>query len=293
MLVLRFPPIPMVPIHMCQGCTQMNSIRLVLVAFLVMAMVSCSEQSGITVPDANRSETELSDVLPFRLMSMTEIYFDFGSALPNSVFFPLTGLTDWTVSGRDCCIRDDVVELYVNRCYIGTIDSRGGDFGTHEWVSFDLRLPPGDYEVEYRNVISSTGPSGWYARLEDAPFGSIEGALVPECFVGMIDIKPGSWPNSINRKANGVTPVAILGSEHFDVTGIDIGSLMFAGAMAPEHDLGDPDVYMGHLQDVNGDGYMDLVTHWRTRDLLLPDDATEACMLGDYFYACDAVRIVK
>jgi hypothetical protein len=40
-----------------------------------------------------------------------------------------------------------------------------------------------------------------------------------------IDIKPGSCPNSWNRESNGVLPVAILGTEDFDVTDIDVASL--------------------------------------------------------------------
>ena len=40
-----------------------------------------------------------------------------------------------------------------------------------------------------------------------------------------IDIKPGSCPNSWNRESNGVLPVAILGTEDFDVTQIDVSSV--------------------------------------------------------------------
>ncbi|MFC1712372.1 hypothetical protein ACFL6S_01820 [Candidatus Poribacteria bacterium] len=37
-----------------------------------------------------------------------------------------------------------------------------------------------------------------------------------------VDIKPGSCPNPFSGKSHGVTPVAILGSETYDVTSIDI-----------------------------------------------------------------------
>ncbi len=57
-----------------------------------------------------------------------------------------------------------------------------------------------------------------------------------------IDIKPGSDPNSINLKSKGVIPVAILGSAIFDVTYVDVTTLVFAGA-SPAHDLNDPLVY--------------------------------------------------
>src|SRR5207245_457277 len=45
-----------------------------------------------------------------------------------------------------------------------------------------------------------------------------------------IDIKPGSFPNSINTKNEGVVPVAILGGTGIDVTLVDLTTLKFAGA---------------------------------------------------------------
>jgi hypothetical protein len=46
-----------------------------------------------------------------------------------------------------------------------------------------------------------------------------------------IDIKPGSYPNSINLCSHGVVPVAILSGDGFDATTIDPTSVMFAGAL--------------------------------------------------------------
>jgi hypothetical protein len=47
-----------------------------------------------------------------------------------------------------------------------------------------------------------------------------------------VDIKPGSCPNPLNVKSKGVLPVAILGTEDFDVGMIDPTSIMLAGVSA-------------------------------------------------------------
>lgn len=105
-----------------------------------------------------------------------------------------------------------------------------------------------------------------------------------------IDIKPGSFPNSINRQNNGNVPVAILSSAVFDATTIDRSTVVFAGAY--------PLSIGKSPQDVNGDGLLDVVLHFSTQNLnLLPGD-TEACLAGKTlngqdFNGCDSVRIVK
>jgi hypothetical protein len=92
-----------------------------------------------------------------------------------------------------------------------------------------------------------------------------------------IDIKPGTTPNVVNLYALGVLPVAILGSAGFDVTSIDVATVRFGpAAAAPAHDLLDPETYLDHLQDVNADGFLDLMTHFRIQALGLNCDMTEA-----------------
>ena len=113
-----------------------------------------------------------------------------------------------------------------------------------------------------------------------------------------IDIKPGSDPNSINLKSKGVVPVAILGSAIFDVTDVDVTTLVFGPCSAtPAHDLADPVVYADHLQDVNLDGYLDLVCHFKTQELGLVKGDTDATLTGEtndgvIIYGTDDVNIV-
>ncbi len=95
-----------------------------------------------------------------------------------------------------------------------------------------------------------------------------------------IDIKPNSDPNSINTRSMGVVPVAILGTESFDVTTVDVATLMFGNA-SPAHDLSDPDTYNEHIQDVNGDGFDDLVSHYKQKEIGIGCGDTEATLTGN------------
>ena len=113
-----------------------------------------------------------------------------------------------------------------------------------------------------------------------------------------IDIKPGSDPNSINLKSKGLIPVAILGSADFDVTDVDVTSLAFGpDGASTAHDLNDPLVYADHLQDVNFDGYVDLVCHFRTQETGILPSAISAMLTfdttgGDHIEVYDSVNIV-
>jgi len=112
-----------------------------------------------------------------------------------------------------------------------------------------------------------------------------------------IDIKPGSDPNSINcGNANGVIAVAILTTGTFDATTVDHRTVTFAGAGETHVDkkTGEP---RRHAEDVDGDGDIDLVFHFRLGDTSLTCASTEAALQGETFAGqpitgADYVRMV-
>lgn len=71
-----------------------------------------------------------------------------------------------------------------------------------------------------------------------------------------IDIKPGSDSNCFNINDHGVIPVSILGSDAFDVTNIDPGSLNFNGLGVRVRGNKGP---LCNFEDANGDDYLDMV----------------------------------
>jgi len=108
-----------------------------------------------------------------------------------------------------------------------------------------------------------------------------------ECIVEIsIDIKPGSDPNSINVKKMGLVPLAILGSDTFDVSIVDYANVGFgpSGALP---------IHMS-LEDVNDDGFIDLVLLYVQQETGIVKGDTEACVTGELdgqpFSGCDAIK---
>jgi hypothetical protein len=107
-----------------------------------------------------------------------------------------------------------------------------------------------------------------------------------------VDIAPGSYPNSINLKSKGIIPVAVLTTDTFDATQIDWETVIFGpGGATESHDR-------SHVQDVDGDGDMDVVFHFNTQDSGIACDDTDATLTGETFggvtvTGSDSVKIVK
>jgi cysteine-rich repeat protein len=107
----------------------------------------------------------------------------------------------------------------------------------------------------------------------------------------VIDIKPGSDPNAINPMQMGLVPVAILGSDSFDVDDVDPDSLAFGPSGATRAHPNGP-----HYDDVNEDGFTDLLAHFTVKETGIAFGDVEACLTGTImavpFEACDDIKTV-
>ncbi len=95
-----------------------------------------------------------------------------------------------------------------------------------------------------------------------------------------IDIKPGSFPNSINLGSRGVVAVAIFSTPEFDATTIDPAMVTLANALVALKGKGVP---MASVADVNDDGLSDLVVHIDTETLELSAGDTDAVLKAKTF----------
>lgn len=122
-------------------------------------------------------------------------------------------------------------------------------------------------------------------------------AIVPPVIEVDVDVKPMSCPNPFNVGQKGVLPVAILGSEDFDVTEVDPATVR----------IGFNEPLRWTLEDVAGpecsepDGYLDLTFKFKAQEITLCADDGEVVYLlltGDLFdgteiWGSDAVWIIR
>jgi hypothetical protein len=168
----------------------------------------------------------------------------------------------------------------------------------------DVALKAGDvvgFNLSVRTLAADPACSEYprcYGDTDLPPFwtGFVQYAVSPASSVMpvAIDVKPGSDENPIQLGARGKIPVAILGSESFDARAVDASAAVFAGAHVQRRPNG---TLMASIEDVDGDGWLDMVLHFAVEDLNLAADATSATLEGrtcdgQLFTGNDRVRIV-
>jgi len=147
------------------------------------------------------------------------------------------------------------------------------------------------------------------------------GNIAPPMVVAHLDIKPGSCPNPLNVKnldeepknpksnRGGVLPVALLGSEDFDVSDVDVSTLLLEGVAPLRYSHEDVGAPGGRPKDececesTETDGYADLTLKFKKSDVaaalgdvydgdMVPLTITGKLLDGTEFSAFDCVRIL-
>jgi hypothetical protein len=188
---------------------------------------------------------------------------------PGGILNIYSGSVDWYIA-----VSPDLPEAIVT--VYGTEFGGDGDFSVPGEVHFSGGTLTGQYEDGSTINLKFYSNTPIYLQ-----------SPVSEAADVMIDIKPGSNPNSINLNSKGVVPVAVLTTADFDAGTVDPITVQFAGASP----------IRWTVEDVDEDGDLDMLFHFRTQDLNLDKTSTEATLTGDttsneQITATDEVRIV-
>jgi hypothetical protein len=120
------------------------------------------------------------------------------------------------------------------------------------------------YTVRLTNNSGLTTTGGAISDRAANMTATFDWRIAPALIVVEIDIKPGSDPNCFNNDGHGVIPVAILGSADFDVTSIDPATVALESLAVRA--AGRKGNLQAHIEDVNGDGFADLVVQIEDSD---------------------------
>ncbi len=182
-----------------------------------------------------------------------------------------------TVNGTANILTGAVITLDLQANASSKVNIKGGTIGDGAWfgVTVSIDQPAAVVTVYGTDFEDSSGPiagSSWTPRSEgEVLSGKYEGGTAFSILVKSdfpitlasppihveVDIKPGSYPNPINPGSNGLIPVAIFTTETFDAATVDPDSVTVAGAEVAVR--GKSEKLMAHLEDVDGDGDIDLL----------------------------------
>lgn len=278
--------------------TTLSSLLVIffLVAFFVLSAVpSFASASIIGGPTLNMAEQGWQDFgLVIRADSDTTLV---------SVRYPNQGLADviqlWRNSDSALLASIPVPNGDVNatiniNCPLSTgqVYTLVATTPNNRYFGFpaEFAFPAGDTDITvlgsyYTDIAADYG--NFYYGLWFS-FNDITTEPETQKLAATIDIKPGSDVNSINLGSKGVVPVAILTTGDLDALDVAPQTVTFAGASPVKW----------HIEDVDGDGYDDILFQFKTQDLTgLSSDSAEADLEGATlegipFSGTDTVRIV-
>ncbi len=174
-----------------------------------------------------------------------------------------------------------LVAGFLNGTFTKAVEIYLGDVDQWQTVALD-----GEFDLVF---VHGSGIRGMRFGIDNLSWDGGAASIAP----AEIDIRPGSDENPVNPESRGVIPVLIYGSAALDVEAIDPSAIGFGpDAAGIAHPRSGP-----HYFDADGDGWLDMLTHHRTRETGLSDQDFEACLFassydGSELEGCDGVTPV-
>lgn len=120
--------------------------------------------------------------------------------------------------------------------------------------------------------VTQTTTIAWY--LTPAATSGENPPIGPNCLNVNIDVHPGDNQPVVNLRSQGAVPVVILSTSTFDATKVNPLTVRFGRTgteASPVH---------SSLQDVNGDGLLDMVLQFKTQSTGLQLGDSQAILMG-------------
>jgi len=240
-----------------------------------------TNQSGIVYRVASGAPDGYEAVVDVGPYSLNGLVFDAGSLLATAIGPPAVAEID--VATGTFTVYDFSTQMRSSE------DTAVGGDGSWWVIDSGFVTNFGDDSGLYRVDVPRTDI---IELLRGEPLGDTVDLLIvgPRAIGVGIDITPGSGTNPVNLKSEGIIPVAILTTGDFDATTVDPMSVAFGPAGAREAHG------QGHFSDVDFDGDIDLMLHFRTQETGIQPADTEACLTAQTFEGqaiggCDLITV--
>jgi hypothetical protein len=253
-------------------------------------------------------ECDNLQVISFQYVFTSEEYNEYVGTAYNDVF-------GFFVNGVNIAlIPETVIPVSINNLNCGNPYGSANNYCAL-FNNNDLSDGGGSYDTEmdgFTVILTATtavNPGVNHIKLAIADAGDyildsnvlIKGesfVCAPPILPVLIDIKPGSDPNSINcNNVNEVIAVAILTTDYFDALTVNHETVLFEGAAECHINKG-TGLMERHEEDVDLDGDMDLVFHFKLGETNLDCLSIEGTLTGELFdgipiTGTDAVRMLN
>ena len=167
--------------------------------------------------------------------------------------------------------NDGIGTLDITTVLDPSLADNGGLTLTHALLPDGLAVDAGNNALAVDaggNPLKYDQRGDGFPRIVDATvdIGAFE--LPPQPQIIDIDVKPGSDSNPVNLASQGRIAIALFTTDDFDAANVDVSSVIWAGAGVAQKNNGD---YFSALEDVDGDGDLDMVLHFNIQETSLAE----------------------